>query len=69
MKALGKSVIVSKCGFIVHPKKGWIGASPDGFVKDTSCVYPNGLLEIQCPYSKREETPEKACEDTDFIVN
>ena len=23
------SIVVEKCGFIVHPVKGWIGASPD----------------------------------------
>ena len=53
MKALGK--IVSKSGFIVHPEKGWLGASPDGFVKDTTYEFLDGLLEIKCPYSKREE--------------
>ena len=49
VKALGKNVLVSKCtcSFIVHPEKGWIGASPDGFVKDNSCEQPDGLLEIK----------------------
>ena len=66
MKALGKNVLVSKCGFIVHPEKGWIGASPDGFVKDTLCEHPDGLLEIKCPYLKREEILEEACKDAEF---
>ena len=66
MKALGKNVVVSKSGFIVHPEKGWLGASPDGFVKDTTYEFPDGLLEIKCPYSKQEETPEAACLDLNF---
>ena len=39
---------------------------PDGFVKDTTYEFPDGLLEIKCPYSKREETPEEACLDLNF---
>ena len=69
MKALGKNVVVSKTGFIIHPEKGWLGASPDGFVKDTTYEFPDGLLEIKCPYSKQEETQEEACLDPIFIAN
>ena len=31
---------VHKCGFIIHPKLGWLGASPDGKVTDpfSQCV-------------------------------
>jgi len=25
-------VTVEKCGFIIHPRQGWFGASPDGHV-------------------------------------
>ena len=52
MKALEKNVVVGKSGFIVHREKGWFGASPDGFVKDTTCKFSDGLLEIKCPYLK-----------------
>ena len=44
----------------------WLGASPDGKVKDLSSKQPNGILEIKCPYSKREVEPEEACKDPAF---
>lgn len=38
---------VEKCGFSVHPKHEWLGASPDGLIgKD-------GVSEIKCPFGKR----------------
>lgn len=59
-------VSVEKCGFIVHPTKGWFGASPNGLVTDPTFEKPHGLIEITCPYSKREMTPEEACTDPNF---
>lgn len=38
---------VEEAEFVVHPEYDWIGASPDGFVGE------NALIEIKCPYSKR----------------
>lgn len=38
--------IVETTGF--HTFEDWLGASPDGFISD-------GLLEIKCPYSKRND--------------
>ena len=64
--ACKKKVTVEKCGFIIHPKHGWLGASPDGCVVDTACDEPNGIVEIKCPYSKRDVTPEEACKDINF---
>ena len=63
----GSTVSVDKCGFIVHPTKGWLGASPDGRVQDSTCSKPNGALEVKCPYSKRDQTPEEACSDSNFF--
>lgn len=60
------SVTVEKCGFIIHPKHCWIGASPDGKVKDLNSDQPDGILEIKCPYSKRDVEPEEACKDPTF---
>ena len=57
---------VEDCGFIVSLYEGWIGASPDGRVHDPSSDQPNGLLEIKCPYTKRAQTPQEACEDAGF---
>lgn len=59
-------VSVEKCGFIIHPTKGWLGASPDGRVTDSTTERTNGIIEIKCPYSKREMTPEEACTDPNF---
>lgn len=35
-------------GFHVHPEETWIGASPDALIES------DAVLEIKCPYSKRE---------------
>ena len=62
MTKLGHSNIsVKKCGFIIHPEKGWLGASPDGKVTDPVSDQPDSIIEVKCPYSKREVTPEEAC--------
>ena len=67
MEKLGKaSISVQNCGFVVHPEKGWLGASPDGKVKDLSSKQPDGIIEVKCPYSKHEVTPEEACNDPNF---
>ena len=68
MEKLGKAAIsVQNCGFIVHPEKGWLGASPDGKMKDLSFKQPDSIIEVKCPYSKREVTPEEACNDPNFF--
>ena len=57
---------VEDCGFIVSLYEEWLGASPDGRVHDPSSDQPNGLLKIKCPYTKRAQTPQEACEDAKF---
>ena len=67
MNSLGNhGISVKKCGFIIHPVKGWIGASPDGRVTDLAANKPLGLIEVKCPYTKREMTPMEACKDPNF---
>ena len=67
MTKLGHSnIMVKKCGFIIHPEKGRLGASPDGKVKDPVSDQPDGIIEVKCPYSKCEVTPE---EIVMFVVN
>lgn len=39
---------VEEVGLIVHPEHDWLAASPDGLTDD------DGVLEIKCPYGKRE---------------
>jgi len=58
---------VEACGFIIHPQQCYLGASPDGRVTDKACTQPHGIIEIKCPYSKREVEPEEACKDSTFF--
>ena len=52
MKATKTDVQICSGGFIiVHATKGWLGASPDGWVVDPSYVPSNGMLKIKFPYS------------------
>ena len=55
--------------FVVHHEKGWLGASLDGWVTNPSANNIRGILELQCPYSKADESPEKACEDVSFYCS
>ena len=56
------------CGFIIHPTKGWLGASPNAKVNDPSREL-FGVAEFKYPYSKRDVSPLEACCDPNFFVN
>ena len=43
------------------------GASPDFLVSDISEVTKLGICEVKCPYSKRDMTIKKACQDKTFF--
>ena len=43
---------VTQTGLHLHPSYPYLGASPDGIIKCSCCGL--GLLEIKCPYSKRD---------------
>ena len=58
--------LMRKCGFIVHPTIGWLGASPDARVTDPHSDFPDGITEFKCPFSKNEITPREACDDPNF---
>ena len=58
-----ENLAVKNCGFIIHPTQCWLGASPDGLVHDPASHDPSG---IKCPNTKRNVTPEEACQDRDF---
>ena len=66
MNSQGHNLKVEPCGFIIHPDKGWLGASPDALVTDISCTQQKGIAEVKCPFSKRDITPQDACKDTNF---
>ncbi|CAH1266690.1 Hypp3518 [Branchiostoma lanceolatum] len=54
---------VTECGLFVHPKKAFLGASPDGLVQCTCCG--EGLLEVKCPRTSAMEKPRE--NNTDFL--
>lgn len=45
---------IKESGLIVDESMPFLGASPDGLISNDMCV------EIKCPYSARELTPEEA---------
>ena len=60
------TLTVKLSGFIIHPQEGWFGSSPDGIVIDSSDNTSKGLLEVKCPFTKRDMSPEEACKDPNF---
>lgn len=36
-------------------------------MSDPDSKEPHGIIEVKCPYSKREMKPEEACEDPKFF--
>ena len=44
-----------KAGFVVHPEKGWLGASPDAYVFDPSVDDPTGIAEFKCPFTMADK--------------
>ena len=50
-------------GFVLHPMKGWLGASPD------ACLLQDVHTEFKCPYSKCNECPKDACKDSEFCCS
>lgn len=45
------SAPVVETGFHVHPDLEWLGASPDGLLRE------DGIVEIKCPYGQRDKNP------------
>lgn len=44
---------IAECGIFIDHEHQYLGATPDGLVGD------RGILEIKCPYSARDLTPEE----------
>ena len=58
---------VTPSGFLVSKQYPFLGASPDGAVYDpTSMQEPFGFLEVKCPFSHHNETPEQASTSPGF---
>ena len=47
----------------------WLGASPDRIITDVNESPKFGIVEIKCPYSKRDVTVSEACEDNSFYCS
>ena len=44
-------------GLVINSAFLWLGASPDGKVKDVTTSPPIGLIEIKCLYTYRYHIP------------
>ena len=57
MRESPTSISVSQCGLVISCKEPWLGASPDGIIRDGDV---KGVLEIKCPFSARNMTLSEA---------
>ena len=54
-------------GILINSAYPFLGTSPDGAVHDPSNLQqPFGFLEVKCPYSARNISPEEACTASTF---
>ncbi|XP_020898142.1 uncharacterized protein LOC110236926 [Exaiptasia diaphana] len=63
-----KHFAVFDAGITVSPSTPYLAASPDGKIFDPSGSSKYGLLEIKCPFSKKDETLEQAAADPNFYL-
>ena len=59
-------LVTCRAGFVVCELHPFIGASPDAYVFDPSCVNQFGLTEIKCLYKYRDLTPIDASKHSDL---
>ena len=67
MNDIGNNIQVLECGVIISNAMPWLAASPDRRVIDKEFGY--GLVEIKCPFTLRNLTPEEACSDPSFYCH
>ena len=65
---LNRHVFIRETGIVIQPNLYWLAASPDGLVKDSNNNPNIGLLEIKCPKSKRNSTPQELLGDQSFYI-
>ena len=61
-----RRIAVCETGIVIQPNLFWLGASPDGLVNDNQHDPQYGLIEIKCPRSKRDCTPDEMVSDAKF---
>ena len=54
------NLMVTQSVFLISKMYPFLDASPDGAVYDPSFYQPFGFLEVKCPSSYRNVTPEQA---------
>ena len=65
---LKHNVSVRETGIVIQQLLYWLAASPDGLIADESATLIFGLIEIKCPFSKRNLHPQDMLKDKDFYV-
>ena len=65
---LNHDICVRETGIVIQPSLYWLAASPDGMVSDKESTQNPGLIEIKCPFSKRNATPLEMVHDKSFYV-
>ena len=64
---LNRPVKIREAGIIIQSQLFWLGACPDGVIFDKK-VQEIGLLEIKCPYNKRNLSIESIVNDKTFYI-
>ena len=64
---LKRKIKIRETGIVVQPFLFWLAASPDGLIIDQNEDSP-GLIEIKCPKTKRNSTPDMLLKDDTFYV-
>lgn len=68
IKKSAPNFTVFDVGLAIHSSFPFLVASLDGKVFDPSSDDNFGLLEIKCPFAKRNETLDQAAEDETFSL-
>ena len=66
-QSLNGGLMLIKAGLFLD-KCGYLGASPDGIVLDSS-GQPVKVVEVKCPFSARDKTVEQACTEKSFCCS
>ena len=64
---INRPVKIREAGIIIQSQLFWLGASPDGVIFDKK-IQEIGLLEIKCPYNKRNLSIESIITDKTFYI-
>ena len=65
---LFRNIVAEDTGLLIQPNLPWLCVSPDGKILDQHKVPFQGLLEIKCPYSKRDCHIHKPIRIDDFYI-